>query len=106
MQLVPMTVIFLTVLHICAASTTAFLDNTLINTAVVDAAHMCGTGKKITVMGTNCIYPYPPVLPYSETTIFDGRPDAGEVGYAHAKRHMLAMLEVYQQSYGLEYCYI
>ena len=84
----------------------AFLDNTLINTAVVDAAHMCGTVKKITVMGTNCIYPYPPVLPYSETTIFDGRPDAGEVGYAHAKRHMLAMLEVYQQSYGLEYCYI
>lgn len=84
----------------------AFSDNTLINTAVINAAHTCGTVKKITVMGTNCIYPYPPVLPYSETTIFDGRPDAGEVGYAHAKRHMLAMLEVYQQSYGLEYCYI
>jgi GDP-L-fucose synthase len=84
----------------------AFLDNTLINTAVIDAAKKCGSVKKITVMGTNCVYPYPPELPYRESTIFDGRPDVGEVGYAHAKRHMLAMLEVYHQSYGLDYCYI
>lgn len=84
----------------------AFLDNTMINTAVIDAAHTCGSVKKITVMGTNCVYPHPAVLPYCETSIFDGRPDVGEVGYAHAKRHMLAMLEVYHKSYGMEYCYI
>lgn len=84
----------------------AFLDNTLINTAVIDGARTCGSVKKITVMGTNCVYPANTTLPYDEKTIFDGRPDGGEVGYAHAKRHMLAMLEVYQQSYGLEYTYI
>src|ERR1035437_5599290 len=84
----------------------SILDNTLINTAVIDAAHTCGTVKKITVMGTNAIYPWPPQLPYSETTIFDGRPHDGEAGYGHAKRHMLAMLEAYHESYGLEYCYI
>src|ERR1035437_8309241 len=84
----------------------SILDNTLINTAVIDAAHMCGSVKKITVMGTNAIYPWPPQLPYSETTIFDGRPPDGEAGYGHSKRHMLAMLEAYHERYGLEYCYI
>lgn len=84
----------------------AFLDNTLINTSVIEAAHLCGSVKKITVMGTNCIYPSPPILPYREDNIFDGRPDKGEYGYGHAKRHMLAQLETYQMAYGLEYCYI
>ena len=84
----------------------SILENTLINTAVIDAAHTCGSVKKITVMGTNAIYPWPPQLPYSETTIFDGRPHGGEAGYGHAKRHMLAMLEAYHESYGLEYCYV
>src|ERR1035437_8190647 len=84
----------------------SILENTLINTAVIDAAHTCGSVKKITVMGTNAIYPWPTPLPYSETTIFDGRPHGGEAGYGHAKRHMLAMLEAYHESYGLEYCYV
>lgn len=84
----------------------SILDNTLINTAVIDAAHTCGSVKKITVMGTNAVYPWPPQLPYREETIFDGRPHEGEAAYGHAKRHMLAMLEAYQQSYGLEYTYL
>jgi GDP-L-fucose synthase len=81
-------------------------DNTMINTNVIQATQFCDTFKKITVMGTNAIYPWPATLPYSEADIFNGRPHAGEAGYGHAKRHMLAMLEAYQQSYGLEYCYL
>src|ERR1035437_852311 len=84
----------------------SILDNTLINTAVIDAAHTCGTVKKITVMGTNAAYPWPTPLPFKEENLYNGRPDAGEFGYGHAKRHMLAMLEAYHESYGLEYCYI
>jgi GDP-L-fucose synthase len=84
----------------------SILDNTLINTAVIDAAHTCGSVKKITVMGTNAAYPWPTPLPFKEENLYNGRPDAGEFGYGHAKRHMLAMLEAYQQSYGLEYTYI
>jgi GDP-L-fucose synthase len=83
-----------------------FLDNTLINTAVIDAAKTCGSVKKITVMGTNAAYPWPTPLPFKEENLYNGRPDAGEFGYGHAKRHMLAMLEAYHESYGLEYCYI
>lgn len=82
------------------------LENTLINTAVIDAAHKCGSVKKITVMGTNAAYPWPTDLPFREENLFNGRPDFGEFGYGSAKRHMLAMLETYHQSYGLEYCYI
>ncbi len=83
----------------------ALFDNTLINTSVVHAAHQC-KARKITVMGTNAAYPWPTEVPFKEENIYNGRPDAGEFGYGHAKRHMLAMLEAYQQSYGLEYCYI
>ena len=84
----------------------SFYDNNLINTAVVDAAHRAGV-KKITVMGTGAIYPFPPAsLPLREATVFDGRPHPSESGYAHAKRAMLAMLEAYEESYGLSWAYI
>jgi GDP-L-fucose synthase len=83
----------------------SIFTNTVINTNVIDASRLVGV-KKITVMGTNAIYPWPPKLPYSEGDIFDGRPHSGEAGYGHAKRHMLAMLEAYRESYGLEYSYI
>lgn len=79
----------------------SILDNTLINLNVIDAARMYGT-KKIVVMGTNAIYPWPAVLPYREEAIFDGRPHGGEAGYGHSKRHMLAMLE----ASGMDYTYL
>jgi GDP-L-fucose synthase len=84
----------------------SILENTQINTNVIDAAHKCGSLRKITVMGTNAAYPWPTEVPFKEENIYNGRPDASEFGYGHAKRHMLAMLEAYQMSYGLEYCYI
>lgn len=80
-------------------------DNTLINTNVIHAAHLVGTTKVI-AMGSNCIYPAPPVLPYRVENIFEGRPDTGEYGYGHAKRHMLATLEAYKDSYGLDFSYL
>lgn len=73
----------------------SFLENTRINTNVIDAARAAGV-EKITVMGTGAVYPAPPKsLPLKESEIFDGRPDPHEAGYAHAKRGMLAMLEAY-----------
>lgn len=84
----------------------SFLDNTLINTSVVDAAMRVGV-KKITVMGTGAVYPFPPqTLPLAEDAIFNGRPHPSENAYAHAKRGMLAMLEAYEQSYSLNWAYI
>ena len=83
----------------------SFLENTLINTSVIDAARTSGA-KKITVMGTNAVYPWPSVLPLAEDGIFNGRPHSSESAYGHAKRGMLAMLEAYGESYGLEWAYL
>lgn len=76
----------------------SIFENTLINTHVINAARLVGV-KDFIAMGSNCVYPTPPVLPYREVTIFDGRPDPGEAGYGHAKRHMLAMLEASEMDY-------
>jgi GDP-L-fucose synthase len=83
----------------------SILENTLINTSVIDASNRNGV-KKIIVMGTNAIYPWPPNLPYREDDIFNGRPHGAEAAYGHAKRHMLAMLEAYHDSYDLDYVYL
>ncbi len=84
----------------------SILENTQINANVIDAAHSCGSVRKITVMGTNAAYPWPTEVPFKEENLYNGRPDKSEFGYGHAKRHMLAMLEAYQMSYGMEYTYI
>jgi GDP-L-fucose synthase len=84
----------------------SFYDNVMINTNVVDGAQKVGV-KKITVMGTGAVYPYPsPGLPLKEEMIFMGEPHAAENSYAHAKRAMLAMLRAYEESYGLEWAYV
>lgn len=82
----------------------SFYDNTMINTNVIDAAYRAGA-RKITVMGTNAIYPDSD-KPFREINIFSGRPHSGESAYGQAKRGMLAMLEAYRESYGLPYVYI
>jgi GDP-L-fucose synthase len=84
----------------------SFYDNVMINTNVVDAAQKVGV-KKITVMGTGAVYPYPsPGLPLKESMIFLGEPHPAENSYAHAKRAMLAMLTAYEESYGMEWAYV
>lgn len=84
----------------------SFYDNVIINTNVVDAAQKVGV-KKITVMGTGAVYPYPsPSLPLTEDMIFMGKPHPAEDSYAQAKRAMLSMLSAYQESYGLEWAYV
>jgi GDP-L-fucose synthase len=84
----------------------SFYDNVMINTNVIHASYKCGV-KKITAMGTGAVYPYPsPSLPLKEDMIFLGRPHHAENSYAQAKRAMLAMLESYEESYGLNWAYI
>jgi GDP-L-fucose synthase len=58
-------------------------------------------------MGTGAVYPFPsPGLPLKEDMIFLGRPHPAHAGYANAKLAMLAMLEAYEESYGLKWAYI
>ena len=83
----------------------SFVENTRINTSVVDAAYRADV-KKITVMGTNAVYSSEAPLPHREIDIFFGRPHQSESGYGHAKRGMLAMLEAYEENYGTAWAYL
>jgi GDP-L-fucose synthase len=83
-----------------------FYDNCTMNTNVVEASRRAGV-RKVTVMGTGAVYPFPsPGLPLTEDMIFLGRPHPAHAGYANAKLAMLTMLEAYQDSYGLRWAYI
>lgn len=84
----------------------SFFDNIMINTNVIESSRIVNV-KKITVMGTGAVYPFPPLsLPLKEEEIFYGIPHPSENSYAHAKRAMLAMLDSYKESYGLDWAYI
>jgi GDP-L-fucose synthase len=84
----------------------SFYDNAMININVVHGAYLAGV-KKITVMGTGCVYPYPsPSLPLKEEMVFSGRPHESENSYAQAKRAMLAMCEAYKESHQLDWAYV
>jgi GDP-L-fucose synthase len=84
----------------------SFLDNTLINTHVVEASRQIKV-RKITALGSGCVYPYPPArVPLCEDDVFNGRPHGSEAAYAHAKRAMLAQLEAYQADDLLDYAYV
>jgi len=84
----------------------SFLNNTLINTYVIEASREANV-KKIVAMGTGCVYPYPPPsLPLSEEVIWAGPPHPSEDSYAHSKRAMLAQLNSYKESYGLDSAFV
>jgi GDP-L-fucose synthase len=79
-----------------------YLDNLLINTNVVEASRRAGV-EKIVAMGSVSMYPDGVPQPMSEKDLWAGEPHPSERGYAHAKRSMLAQLELYREQYGLDY---
>jgi GDP-L-fucose synthase len=82
----------------------AYLENTRINTNVIEAAHQAGV-RKIVAMGSSAIYSDVVPLPMSEDDIWMGPPHYSEAAYAHSKRSMLAQLEAYHDQYGLDYAF-
>lgn len=83
----------------------AFLNNVLINTNVIEVCREFEV-KKIVALGTIAAYPHEfGQNPIKEEIIFNGRPHVSEQAYAQAKRAMLAQLEAYKISYGLDYAF-
>lgn len=82
-----------------------FLENTLINTHVIEATRRANV-KKIVAVGSICAYPTPGVPgPLREENLFMGEPHPAERAYGQAKRAMLAQLEAYRPS-GLDFAYV
>ena len=84
----------------------SFYENIIINTNVIESSRLVNV-KKITVMGTGAVYPFPsPELPLKENMIFQGSPHQSEDSYAYAKRAMLAMLYAYEESYAMSWAFV
>jgi GDP-L-fucose synthase len=83
-----------------------FEQNTLMSLHIIEAARLSGA-QKVVGMGSICAYPFPPRSrgPLVEEDLLFGEPHPGERAYGHAKRAMLAQLEAYQSSYGMDYAF-
>jgi GDP-L-fucose synthase len=81
-----------------------YFDNVLINTNVIEAARLSRV-RKVVATGSVAVYPDGLRLPMQESDVWLGVPHKSEVGYGHAKRSMLAQLEMYHDQYGLEYVF-
>jgi GDP-L-fucose synthase len=82
-----------------------FYENALINLNVIEGSRAVAV-KKITALGTGCVYPEKlggRLLQGSD--VWDGPPHGSEWAYAHAKRAMLAHLQAYKAQYGLNFVY-
>jgi GDP-L-fucose synthase len=69
----------------------AFIDNTRINTNVIDAAHQSGA-RKVVAMGSSAIYSDSVTLPMTENQVWNGAPHFSEAAYAHSKLNMDSIL--------------
>jgi GDP-L-fucose synthase len=81
-----------------------FRENVLINTNVIEAAHLSGC-KRIIAAGTVAAYPSNTPMPMQESSVWNGPPHGSEWAYANAKRAMLAHLEAAHVQYGISFAY-
>jgi GDP-L-fucose synthase len=84
---------------------TSLAQNTVINQNVLlsCAVHRV---KKVFFAGTVASYPFPyRKLPLQEDQLFEGVPHGGEFGYASAKRHASAYLEIMRSDLGIPFTY-
>lgn len=82
------------------------VDNTLINTNVVEYSRRAGV-KKIVAMGSGCVYPeLKGQEELFEHQVWIGPPHPSEDSYAHSKRLMLAQLDAAREQYGLSSAFV
>lgn len=81
----------------------AISESTLLNHNVLMACADAGV-EKMFFAGSVASYPFPyKSLPLTEDMLWQGVPHDGEFGYAHAKRHALAYLEVLKRERGMDF---
>lgn len=79
-----------------------FIDNILINTNVLDAAHRYGTKKVISLLST-CVYPNEVTYPLTEEQFHNGEPHYSNFGYAYAKRMLDVQSRAYRKQHGCNF---
>lgn len=81
-----------------------YLENSLINQRILDAAHR-GNAKKVLSLLSTCVYPDAPYITYplTEEQLHLGPPHHSNFGYAYAKRMVDVMSRAYRQQYGCNF---
>lgn len=62
--------------------------------------------EKFVQVGTVCSYPRDTPVPFRESSLWDGYPEATNAPYGIAKKALLVMLQAYREQYGLEGIYL
>jgi GDP-L-fucose synthase len=76
------------------------LDNLLIETSVIDAAHRTGV-KKLLFLGSSCIYPRLAAQPIHEDALLTGPLEPTNSAYAIAKIAGIEMVKAYRAQHGM-----
>jgi GDP-L-fucose synthase len=77
-----------------------FYDNISMGTNIIECARVHRV-KKVLVVGTICAYPASVPIPFRESDLWDGYPEATNAPYGSAKKALWVMLESYRRQYGL-----
>ena len=77
-------------------------QNVMINSNVLQAAHVNGVEKLVSLLST-CVYPDKVSYPLTEDQIHNGRPHKSNFGYAYAKRMLDVHSRALRQQYGRNY---
>jgi GDP-L-fucose synthase len=76
-----------------------YSDNILINTNVLNASHLFGVKKVVSLLST-CIYPDKVKYPITEEQLHEGEPHFSNFGYAYSKRMIEVQSRAYRQQHG------
>tara|TARA_R100000908_G_scaffold65300_1_gene54084 strand:- start:2604 stop:3515 length:912 start_codon:yes stop_codon:yes gene_type:complete len=80
-----------------------FYENTVINTNLLHAAHLCGVKRVLSSLST-CAFPDEGMsYPFSESDLFLGPPAETNFSYGYTKRALHVQSISYREQYGLNY---
>tara|TARA_R110002012_G_scaffold238264_4_gene412070 strand:+ start:8250 stop:9146 length:897 start_codon:yes stop_codon:yes gene_type:complete len=80
-----------------------YLQNTLINTNIIQAAHSTGINRVLSSLST-CAFPdVVKEYPFTEKDIFNGPPAKTNFSYGYTKRALHVQTLSYRKQYGLNY---
>lgn len=79
-----------------------YLDNSLINTNVLECARRAGVKRLVSLL-SSCVYPEGAALPLRELDLHRGEPHPSNFGYAYAKRMLEVQSRAYRRQFGCDY---
>src|SRR5258706_8008640 len=76
-----------------------FYDNLMMGVQLIEQSRRRGIGKFVAT-GTVCAYPKFTEVPFKETDLWEGYPEATNAPYGLAKKMMLVQSQAYREQYG------